>query len=98
MPALASSRHSSSSSSSSSSTLQQHPAATTTVLIEDNTDMTPIEEIPGGVKNKAVLQNAAAAKRILRGSVWSQDIGEDQKAADSDLEEEEPVTPEAFQS
>ena len=59
--------------------------------------MTPIEEVPGGVKNTAVLQNAAAAKRILRGSVWSHDIEEDQRVADSDLEEEELVTPEALQ-
>ena len=66
-------------------------------MIEDDSNMTPIDEMPGGVKNKAAIQNAAAAKRILRGSVWSQDNGEDQKVADSDLEEEEFVTPKAFQ-
>ena len=40
------------------------------------------EEIAGGTKNKAALQNAAAAKKILtkdRGSVWAE--------IDSDVEE-----------
>ncbi len=66
------------------------------MLAEDDANMTPIEEVPGGIKNKALMQNAAAAKRILRSSVWSNDIQDDQRVADSDLEEEEPL-PEALQ-
>ena len=54
--------------------------------------MTPIEEVPGGIKNRVLMQNAAAAKRILRGSVWSHDIEDDQRVADSDLEEEDLLT------
>ena len=48
------------------------------------------EEIAGGTKNKAALQNAAAAKKILtedRGSVWANHLGEDHCAIDSDIEE-----------
>ena len=66
------------------------------MLAEDDANMTPIEEVPGGIKNKALMQNAAAAKRILRGSVWANDIEDDQRVADSDLEEEE-LLPEALQ-
>ena len=58
--------------------------------------MVPIEMLPGGIKNKAVTQNAAAAKRILtqtRGSVWSTGIGEDQKAIESGDEEDLVGTP-----
>ena len=50
--------------------------------------MTPIEEVPGGIKNKALMQNAAAAKRILRSSVWSSDVEDDQRVANSVLKEE----------
>ena len=60
-------------------------------MLEEDENMTPIEVLLGGVKNKAATQNAAAAKRILTqtmGSVWSNDIGEDQHAVDSDIEED----------
>ena len=53
--------------------------------------MVPIEILPGGTKNKASIQNAAAAKRTLtqtRGSVWSNDLGEDQQAVESEGEED----------
>ena len=49
------------------------------------------EEMAGGTKNKAALQNAAAVERILtadKGSVWADQVGEDHCAIDSDLEEE----------
>ena len=61
------------------------------MVLEEDENMTPIAVLPGGVKNKAATQNAAAAKRILtqpRGSVWSNDVGEDQQAVDSDIEED----------
>ena len=48
------------------------------------------EEVAGRAKNKAVLQNAAAAKKNItdeRASMWGDRLGEDQCAIDSDIEE-----------
>ena len=53
---------------------------------QQDADMQAKEDVEGGVKNKAALQNAAAAKRILvvdRGSVWSDDLGDDHLAQET---------------